>query len=149
MSLLWDHTNIQGCRWYDTDTLILNQKIQWKLFLLPNTFPNIILIATKNIDGFNAGLFFFRVDEWSVEFLSDTYSLPRLRPEIEFAGNIEQNSMKHLGQEPNKKISFISHNIGTMGSRAIHARRIRSMKETCLCTLRNSIMTMRNEKCAD
>lgn len=61
-------------------------------------------MATKNVDGFNAGLFFFRVDEWSVELLSDAYALRRLRPEIDIQGNIEQNAMKYLfGQEPNKK----------------------------------------------
>ena len=104
MSLLWDYTNIQECRWYDADTLILNPHIQWELFLPPVTYPNIDFIATKNIDGFNAGLFFFRVNEWSVELLSDAYSLRRLRPEIEIQGNIEQNSMKHLfGEERNKK----------------------------------------------
>lgn len=61
-------------------------------------------MATKNLDGFNAGLFFFRVDEWSVEILSDAYALRRLRPEIDIQGNIEQNALKYLfGQEPNKK----------------------------------------------
>ena len=61
-------------------------------------------MATKNLDGFNAGLFFFRVNEWSVELLSDAYSLRRLRPEIDIRGNIEQNSMKYLfGLEQHKK----------------------------------------------
>lgn len=90
--------------WYDADTLILNPNIQWELFLPPAAFPDINFMATKNVDGFNAGLFFFRVDEWSVELLSDAYSLRRLRPEIEISGNIEQNAMKYLfGQESNKK----------------------------------------------
>lgn len=92
------------CRWYDADTMILNPNIQWEIFLPPAAFPDIDFLATKNLDGFNAGLFFFRVDEWSVELLSDAYSLRRLRPEIEIGGNIEQNAMKYLfGQESNKK----------------------------------------------
>ena len=61
-------------------------------------------MATKNVDGFNAGLFFFRVHEWSVELLSDAYALRRLRPEVDISGNIEQNAMKYLfEQETNKK----------------------------------------------
>lgn len=61
-------------------------------------------MATKNIDGFNAGLFFMRVHEWSVEILSDAYSLRRLRPEIDISGCPEQNSMRYiLSQETNKK----------------------------------------------
>lgn len=61
-------------------------------------------MATKNLDGFNAGLFFFRIHEWSVELLSDAYSLRRLRPEIDISGCIEQNAMRYLfSQETNKK----------------------------------------------
>lgn len=93
---MWGSTNTYERRWYDADTLILNPNIQWELFLPPAAFANINFMATKNVDGVNAGLFFFRVDEWSVEFLSDTYSLGRLRPEIDISGNIEQNSMKYL-----------------------------------------------------
>ena len=104
MSLLSVYTNTRECRWYDADTLILNPNIQWELFLPPDTFPDINFIATKNVDGFNAGLFFFRVDDWSVEILSDAYSLRRLRPEIEISGNIEQNALKYLlGQDEHKK----------------------------------------------
>lgn len=104
MSLLWVYTNTRERRWYDADTLILNPNIQWELFLPPDTFPDINFLTTKNVDGFNAGLFFFRVDEWSVDILSDAYSLHRLRPEIEISGNIEQNALKYLfGQEQHKK----------------------------------------------
>lgn len=44
-----------------------------------------------------------RVNERSVELLSDAYSLPTLRPEIEISGNIEQNALNYIfSQEPNK-----------------------------------------------
>ena len=84
--------------------MILNPNVHWELFLPPDAFSDINFMATKNLDGFNAGLFFFRVDQWSVDILSDAYSLPRLRPEIEISGNIEQNALKQLfGEESNKK----------------------------------------------
>ena len=102
--MLWDYTDFREYRWYDADTLILNPNVQWEIFLPPDTFPDISFMATKNVDGFNAGIFFIRVDEWSVEILSDAYALRRLRPEIDINGNIEQNALKYLfGQEPNKK----------------------------------------------
>lgn len=45
-----------------------------------------------------------RVSEWSVELLSDAYSLPRLRPKIEISGNIEQNALQYIfSQKPNKR----------------------------------------------
>ena len=61
-------------------------------------------MATKNVDGFNAGLCFFRVNEWSVDLLSDAYSLSRLLPKIDISGNVEQNALKYLFDlERNKK----------------------------------------------
>lgn len=104
MSLLWVNTNTRERRWYDADTLILNPNIQWELFLPPDTFPDINFLTTKNVDGFNAGLFIFRVDEWSVDILSDAYSLPRLRPDIDLSDNTEQNALKYLfSQDQHKK----------------------------------------------
>ena len=104
MSNLWDYVKTLGYRWYDADTLILNHNVHWELFLPPDNFPDIYFMATKNVDGFNAGLCFFRVNEWSVDLLSDAYSLSRLRPEIDISGNIEQNALKYVFDlERNKK----------------------------------------------
>ena len=93
--------------WYDADTLILNPKIPWEVFLPPtddDTFSNIKFLAAKDPSGFNAGLFFCRVDEWVVDALTDAYALPRLYPEVDISGNIEQNAMKWIfNKAENKK----------------------------------------------
>lgn len=68
--------------WFDADTIILNPKVPWTIFLPPTTLPNIHLIASKNWDGFNSGVFFLRVHEWSVKMLADAQAIPSLRPEI-------------------------------------------------------------------
>ena len=68
--------------WFDVDTIILNPKVPWTVFLPPTRFPNIHFIASKNWDGFNSGVFFLRVHEWSVKMLADAQALPSLRPEI-------------------------------------------------------------------
>ena len=96
-----------GHSWYDADTLILNPNIQWEVFLPPTDneiFSDIKFLATKDVSGFNAGVFFCRVDEWVIDALTDAYALPRLYPEVDIAGNIEQNAMKWIfSQEQNKK----------------------------------------------
>ena len=100
----WDYIKTQEYRWYDADTLILNPNVHWELFLPNDAFPDIYFMATKNVDGFNAGLCFFRINEWSVDLLSDAYSLSRLRPEINISGNVEQNALQYLFDlERNKK----------------------------------------------
>ena len=97
-----------GHSWYDADTLILNPNIQWELFLPPTDndeiFSDIKILATKDVSGFNAGVFLCRIDEWVIDTLTDAYALPRLYPEVDIAGNIEQNAMKWIfSQEENKK----------------------------------------------
>lgn len=84
-----------GNSWYDADTLILNHEIPWELFLPQgNSFSDIHLIATKNLDGFNAGILIMRIHQWTVEFLADAYALPRLRPEVDLVGNVDQNALR-------------------------------------------------------
>ena len=93
--------------WYDADTLIMNPNVPWETFLPPtgnDSLSDIKFLATKDVSGFNAGLFFCRVDEWMIDALTDSYALPRSHPEIDIGGNIEQNAMKYIfGKAKNKK----------------------------------------------
>lgn len=92
--------------WYDADTMILNPNIQWETFLPPtdnDLFADIKVLATKDTSGFNAGVFFCRVDEWVVDTLTDAYALPRLSPEVNITGNFEQNAMKWLFSKVDNK----------------------------------------------
>ena len=92
--------------WYDADTLILNPSIPWETFLPPtdnDSFSDIKFLATKDSSGFNAGLFFCRIDEWVVDALTDAYALPRLCPEVNITGNIEQNAMKWMFSKVDNK----------------------------------------------
>lgn len=102
-----DTDNPSQYSWYDADTLILNPNIPWETFLPPtdnDVFSDIKILATKDDSGFNAGMFFCRVDEWVIDTLTDAYAMPRLQPEIEISGNIEQNAMKWIfNKDKNKK----------------------------------------------
>ena len=103
----YDCTNVPlGHSWYDADTLILNPNIQWEIFLPPTDdeiFSDIKILATKDVSGFNAGVFLCRIDEWVIDALTDAYALPRLYPEVDIAGNIEQNAMKWVFSQEEKK----------------------------------------------
>lgn len=77
----WDANALLNS-WFDADTIILNSKVPWTIFLPPPTLSHVHLLGTKNWDGFNSGVFLIRVHEWSVKMLADAQALPFLRPEI-------------------------------------------------------------------
>ena len=85
--------------WFDADTIILNPKVPWTIFLPPPTLPNIHLLGTTNWDGFNSGVFFIRVHEWSVKMLADALALPSLRPEIKLQW-ADQSAMVYSFSRP-------------------------------------------------
>ncbi|THV88421.1 hypothetical protein D6D27_07279, partial [Aureobasidium pullulans] len=85
MSVLVEELNkpweerMQWLAWVDPDTLVLNQQVPMDIFLPPPE-EEINLIATHDDDGyFNGGVFFLRVDTWSLEFLIQVLAkAPRL-----------------------------------------------------------------------
>ncbi|KAH0340288.1 glycosyltransferase family 34 protein, partial [Aureobasidium melanogenum] len=71
----WDE-RAQWLAWVDPDTLVLNQQIPLELFMPPPD-EEINLIATHDDDGyFNGGVFFLKVDSWSLEFLIQVLAVP-------------------------------------------------------------------------
>ncbi|THY27399.1 hypothetical protein D6D01_04122, partial [Aureobasidium pullulans] len=82
MSVLVEELNkpweerMQWLAWVDPDTLVLNQQVPMDIFLPPPE-EEINLIATHDDDGyFNGGVFFLRVDTWSLEFLIQVLAVP-------------------------------------------------------------------------
>lgn len=84
-------------RFFDSDTIILNPNIPWTLFLPPSDFPNIHLLGGRDYGGgsrFNAGVFFVRINEWSVKMLTEVAALPDLRTDVRIGYNAEQAAFK-------------------------------------------------------
>lgn len=71
-------------RWFDADTVILNPAVPWALFLPPAEFEDIHFVVTQDHNGFNAGMMFIRVHEWSVKMLAEVVALRQLRPELKY-----------------------------------------------------------------
>lgn len=98
----------QWCRWFDADTIILNDNIPWSIFLPPwEYFNDIHFLGNKDWNGFNCGVFIMRINEWSVNFLTQATALPLLRPDVPLGvpiPNMEQDAMKWvLDQEGYKE----------------------------------------------
>ena len=85
---------IPACSWFDADTVLMNQNVPWHIFLPPSEFfSDIYFLGTKDHNGFNSGVFFIRVCEWTIQMLADTAALPSLRPDVQLGGNVEQDAM--------------------------------------------------------
>ena len=79
---------------FDSDTILLNPNIPWSLFLPPSDFPDIHFLAGRDWVGFNAGVFFVRINEWSVKMLTEVSALPDLRPQVQLGYNAEQSAFQ-------------------------------------------------------
>ena len=99
-------TNACCNSWFDADTVLLNPKVPWTAFLPPTKFPNIHYLATRDWNGFNAGVFLIRVHEWSVKMLADAQALPSLRPDITFSFE-DQGAMYESFSRPEFRDSVV------------------------------------------
>ncbi len=98
----------RAVRWFDADTIILNENIPWSIFLPPREdFNDIHFLGNKDWHSFNCGVFMMRINEWSVNFLTQATALPLLRPDIPLGvpiPNMEQDAMRWvLDQEGYKE----------------------------------------------
>ena len=88
-----------GPSWFDFDTLILNPNISWELFLPPTDFSHIHFIASKDWNGLNAGVFFVRINTWTLELFTSVLALPKFRPDIYLGYSADQTAIAWvLGQ---------------------------------------------------
>ncbi|KAL6721659.1 hypothetical protein ACLMJK_000763 [Lecanora helva] len=80
--------------WFDSDSVLLNEDIPWSAFLPPGDgFQHVHLIGAKDWNGFNSGVFFLRMNAWTVQMLTDALALPSLRKDIDLGYNTEQTAL--------------------------------------------------------
>ncbi|KAH0536683.1 hypothetical protein GP486_008867, partial [Trichoglossum hirsutum] len=73
--------------------------IPLEIFLPPPDFDHINFLTTKDHNGLNTGVFFMRVDPWSVTFLTKSMGLPMFRPDIDLGFSIDQEAMANIFHE--------------------------------------------------
>ena len=83
-----------GSRWFGPDTILLNPQIPLEIFLPPSDFKNVHFLGTHDQDGFNDGVFFLHVSDWSVQVLLDALSVPSNHPSLNPDGDKAQHSLQ-------------------------------------------------------
>lgn len=75
-------TRLEWIFWIDRDAIILDPCRPLSSFIPPNTpdFEHINLVINRDFIGFNAGLFFFKVNDWSVRLLTTVLAFRYYRP---------------------------------------------------------------------
>jgi hypothetical protein len=63
----------------------MNQEIPLEIFEPPSDFKYINWIAAKDVNGLNAGVFFLRVTNWSLNLLTRTMTYKHEHPDEDFA----------------------------------------------------------------
>ena len=85
--------------WFDADTVILNPLVPLETFLPPSDFDHIHFLGAKDWNGFNAGVFFIRINQWSVDMLVEVMAEPILRPDVDHPF-LEQGDMARTFDKP-------------------------------------------------
>ncbi|KAF2211655.1 glycosyltransferase family 34 protein, partial [Cercospora zeae-maydis SCOH1-5] len=94
-------TRLHWLIWLDADTIIMNPRIPLSTFLPPDDQEakgfahDLHMLYTRDWNGLNNGVFFLRVSEWSVEFLSAVLALRSFKPEEELRFT-EQSAMEKV-----------------------------------------------------
>ena len=87
----------QGAKWlmwFDADSAVVNPALPHDIFLPPGDFDDIHVLASRDVSGFNAGMFFIRCHSWSVKLIANALTFPKYKPEVglDFA---EQSTLWH------------------------------------------------------
>ena len=83
-----------GSRWVDADSIVVNPALPVEIFHPPHDFEDVHLLATKDHNGLNSGVFSIPVDEWSVRMMAKALALPMFRPDINLGFSADQVAME-------------------------------------------------------
>lgn len=81
-------------RWVDADSAVVNPALPLSIFLPPEALPEIHLLASKDQSGFNAGMFFIKINDWSIRTLTRAMTYDWHKPDIDLSF-LEQTSLYH------------------------------------------------------
>ncbi|KAI1615335.1 hypothetical protein EDD37DRAFT_507190 [Exophiala viscosa] len=78
--------------WVDADSIVVNPALSLDIFLPPKDFSNVHVLATKDMNGLNAGIFFLHVHHWSIQMVIKAISIPQHLPHFGL-GFLEQTAL--------------------------------------------------------
>ena len=123
--------------WHDRDTILMNPNVPLEVFLPPpekevggnRTGRDVNLIVTNDRHGLNNGVFFLRVSEWAVRFLSASLSLREWDAHVTLKYS-EQSAMEIVGGRVRFFLfSFLFFSLNTLGHTCLRCNRTRKEKE--------------------
>ncbi|KAH7392328.1 galactosyl transferase GMA12/MNN10 family protein, partial [Phaeosphaeria sp. MPI-PUGE-AT-0046c] len=86
--------------WHDRDTILMNPNIALDVFLPPEPdFQHVNLLVTRDRNGLNNGVFFVRVNEWSLKMFASALSIREYMPEVVLKYT-EQSGMENTIERP-------------------------------------------------
>ncbi|THX44002.1 hypothetical protein D6D08_10525 [Aureobasidium pullulans] len=88
-----EHERAEWLMWVDADSIILNPNIPAHIFLPPREFTHINIVAARDIQGLNTGVFFVRVHPWTISMFVDGMAFPLCNPKVELGNDADQAAM--------------------------------------------------------
>ena len=122
-------SNPSSHSWFDADTIIINDNIPWTTFLPRDEFfSDVHFIASRDWNDLNYGVFFVRVNEWSINLLKQVATFLQSRPDVETSEDIDIDAMLWcLDQQDNKdhvvyqpRSWYNGYDLGDKGKSEIH-----------------------------
>ena len=84
----------------------MNSEIPWSVYLPPADFGDKHILATRDNNGFNAGMLMLRVHEWTVNMLAEVLALKALVPDTDLPF-YDQSAIYHICDRPGYAEHFI------------------------------------------
>lgn len=95
------HERADWIVWFDADTIVLNNNIPWVTFLpREDSFSDVHFIASRDWDDLDYGVFFVRVNRWSMNFLTQVATFPQSRPDAYTIRDIDTDAMWWVLEQP-------------------------------------------------
>lgn len=96
-----ENERAQWLMWHDADTIILNPHIPLSIFLPPDelSFRNTHFIGSRSDKHVNSGVFFVRVDVWSIKLLVKAMAVPLIDQKAELGPAMDQDALTYILNE--------------------------------------------------
>ncbi|PYH97539.1 hypothetical protein BO71DRAFT_466956 [Aspergillus ellipticus CBS 707.79] len=89
-------SRMEWLMWVDADSIIVNEVIPVEIFLPPSDLTDIHLVAGRDQNGLNTGVFSLHVHPWTVSMLAETLGYPSYRPEVDLSRSADQEAMARV-----------------------------------------------------
>ncbi|KAL2861226.1 cytochrome P450 [Aspergillus lucknowensis] len=92
-----DRARVEWFMWVDADSIVLNPAIPLEIFLPPADLSDEVhMVATRDHNGLNTGIFFLHVHAWTVTMLVETLAYPLYNAGVDLGVQADQSAMERV-----------------------------------------------------